>query len=115
MGGLERAAHHGFVVGERGAAHLRQRFAGRRVAGGDQAAGHVLGPAESAAPGAGVDGVDAETLEDPGDVGSLPGHGVHFLRLAFTAAGALPPMRRWCPASPLTTTAEDTSFVPPGA
>src|SRR5690349_8782046 len=91
---------------------LRQRLAGGGIDRGEQRTRDVLGPAERAAPGAGVDRIDAEPLEDGGDFRVLE-YGVHFLRPFLTDWG--PRTRRWWPAWPLTTTAEDTSLVPPGA
>ena len=68
-GGFDGAAHDGFVVGDGGAAHLREHFAGRRIDRSDQRCRRC--PWTSPAlphPGAGVDRIDAESLEDAGDV-----------------------------------------------
>src|SRR5687768_5420563 len=67
-GRLDRAAHHGLIVRDRGAAHLGERLARGRIDRRDARAGDVLGPAETPGPGAGVDGIQAQALEDAGDV-----------------------------------------------
>src|SRR5690606_22101398 len=98
---FRRRSHYGFIVHPRGGPNLTDANARRWISHVDERAAGAFRPASRSRPGAGVEGLQLEPVEQ--------GIDIHF------AHDAAPVSLRCRPASPVTTTCAETSLVPPWA